>query len=441
VERRRFLHSTALGALLMKGMRLNAANDTPALMGGTPLRREKWTSWPVFNQAEENGILDVLRSGAWWRGEGKRVAEFERAYAQLMGSRYCLATANGTSALVTSLGALGVGAGDEVIIPPYTFVATVNAVLMHYALPVFVDTDRETCQINHRLIRGAVTPATKVIMPVHLGGAMSDMDEVMEVATERNITVVEDACQAHMAEWRGKKSGTIGKAGCFSFQASKNLNAGEGGAILSDDDDFIERCYAFHNNGRGRRQDSLNFSYTSNGSNLRMTEFQGALLLAQMRRLEAQSSSRERNARYLSQQLRQIPGITPAAEYTGSTRNAYHLFMFRYDPSGFSGLDRETFIKAMVAEGIGCSGGYSPLNEEPFINARLQSAAYKKIYGEKRIQDVIEQNRCPDNKKLCQEAVWFTQTMLLGGQKDMDQIVAAVRKIQKQADALRAHSA
>jgi perosamine synthetase len=440
MERRHFLHSTAAGAMLLKGLKLNAASDTPALLGGTPVRREKWTAWPIFNQAEENGVLDVLRSGAWWRGGGKRVAEFEKAYAQLMGARYCLATANGTSALITSLGALRVGAGDEVIIPPYTFVATVNAVLMHYALPVFVDTDIETFQINHRKVRDAITPATKVIMPVHLGGAMSEMDEILAAATERAVPVIEDACQAHMAEWRGKKSGTMGKGGCFSFQASKNLNSGEGGAILSNDEDFIENCFAFHNNGRGRRLNSYSFSYEGNGANLRMTEFQGALLLAQMRRVESQSSTREQNARYLTQQLRKIEGITPAVEYTGATRNAYHLYMFRYDPQGFSGLPRETFIKAMNAEGIGSSSGYAPLPDEPFIKQRLESDAYKKIYGEKRLKEVAEQNRCPENAKLCKEAVWLTQTMLLGGRKDMDQIVSAIQKIQKHADALKARA-
>jgi len=440
MERRHFLHSTALGALMLRGSSAQAASGTPALLGGTPVRKEKWTAWPIFNQVEENGVLDVVKSGAWWRGGGKRVEEFERAYARLLGSRYCLATANGTSALVVSLGALGVGAGDEVIIPPYTFVATLNAVLMHYALPVFVDSDRETFQIDHRKVRAAITPATKVIMPVHLGGAMSEMDEVMAAAQENNIPVIEDACQAHLAEWRGKKSGTVGKGGCFSFQGSKNLNSGEGGAIVSDDEDFIENCYTFHNNGRSRRASSSGFSYTANGSNLRMTEFQGALLLAQMRRVEAQSSTRERNARYLTQQLSKIEGIAPAVQYTGATRNAYHLYMFRYDPAAFNGLPRETFIKAMNAEGIGSSSGYSQLPEEPFLKQRLESDGYKKLYGEKRLKEVMEQARCPENAKLCQEAVWFTQTMLLGSNKDMDQIVDAVQKIKKSADALKSQA-
>ena len=440
MQRRRFLHSTAASTFLLRGFQMKAADDTPALLGGSPVRREKWPSWPVFNQTEENGLLDVLRSGLWGRGGGHRVEEFERSYAKLLGSAHCLATANGTSALITSLGAFGIGAGDEVIIPPYTFVATLNAVLLHYALPVFVDTDIESFQINHRKIEAAITPATKLIMPVQLGGGMAEMDEILEVANAHKIPVLEDACQSHLAEWRGKRSGTLGKAGCFSFQASKNLNSGEGGAIVSDDGEFIERCYAFHNNGRGRKVTNYNFSYASNGANLRLTEFQAAILLAQMRRVEAQSSTREQNARYLTLQLKKIDGITPAIDYGGTTRNAYHLYMFRYNPENFAGLPRSTFIKALNAEGISCGAGYSPLTEEPFLKARLESAAYKKIYGEKRIAEVMEQNRCPDNVRLCNEAVWFTQTMLLGGRGDMDNIVAAIQKIQKHAAALKARA-
>ena len=438
--RRRFLHTTAAGSLLLRGFQLKAASDTPALLGGTPVHRDKWPSWPVFNQPEENGLLEVLRSGLWGRGGGKRVEEFERSYAKLLGSNYCLATANGTSALITALGAMGVGAGDEVIIPPYTFVATLNAVLLHYALPVFVDTDIETFQINHRKIEEAITPATKVIVPVQLGGGMAEMDEILEIGNAHKIPVLEDACQSHLAEWRGKRAGTLGTAGCFSFQASKNLNSGEGGAIVSNDAELIERCYTFHNNGRGRRSINQNFSYASNGANLRLTEFQAALLLAQMRRVEAQSSTREQNARFLTLQLKNIEGITPALDYGGTTRNAYHLYMFRYNPEHFSGLSRDIFIKALNAEGVGCGGGYSPLTEEPFLKSRLESAAYKKLYGEKRIAEVMEQNRCPDNVRLCNEAVWFTQTMFLGGRNDMESIVAAIQKIRKHAEALKARA-
>src|SRR4029079_3968472 len=216
------------------------------------------------------------------------VAAFESAYASLTGAKHCLATANGTSALITSLAALGIGPGDDVIFPPYTFVATINAVLLMRALPVFVDTDIDTFQIDSRKIESLITDKTKLILPVHLGGSAAALDGILDVGRRRGITVVEDACQAHLAEWRGRKVGTYGKPGCFSFQASKNLNSGEGGAILTDDDELVENCYRFHNNSRGRRNTGDDFSYRNTGANLRLTEFQAALLTAQMTRLEAQ---------------------------------------------------------------------------------------------------------------------------------------------------------
>ena len=198
------------------------------------------------------------------------------AWANTLGAKHCLAVANGTSALITSLAALGVGPGDEVIVPPYTFVATVNAVSMHHALPIFVDTDPETFQIDARKIEAAITEKTRCIIPVHLGGAAADLDAIAAIAAKHKIPVLEDACQAHLAEWRGRKVSTLGDLGCFSFQGSKNLNSGEGGAILTNNDQLIEQCKSFQNNGRGTS--TAGFSYVRNGANLRMTEFQAALL-------------------------------------------------------------------------------------------------------------------------------------------------------------------
>jgi perosamine synthetase len=227
------------------------APNTPALLGGTPVRRTPFPSWPVANSQEEDALVRVIRSGRWNRGDN--VSAFESAYASLTGAKHCLATANGTSALITSLAALGIGPGDEVIVPPYTFIATINAVLLMRALPVFVDTDVDTFQIDARKVERAITGNTKLILPVHLGGSVADIETILDVGQRRGVTVVEDACQAHLAEWRGRKVGTYGKTGCFSFQASKNLNSGEGGAILTDDDELVETCYRFHNNSRGRR--------------------------------------------------------------------------------------------------------------------------------------------------------------------------------------------
>jgi dTDP-4-amino-4,6-dideoxygalactose transaminase len=412
---------------------LAAAGERPALLGGQKVRTAAFPSWPVIDQTEEKALLDVLHNGNWYRGSGKVVDRFEAEYARVTGAKHCLATANGTSALFTSLAALGVGAGDEVILPPYTFVATVNVVLALNALPVFVDSDVETFQIDAGKIEAAITDRTAAIMPVHLGGAAADVDAFMEIARKHKLPVVEDTCQSHLAEWRGRKLGTYGATGCFSFQASKNLNSGEGGAILTNDADLVEKCYAFHNNSRGRRAGGYDFSYAGRGFNLRLTEFQAALLIAQMTRLDRQSRTREQNAQYLTGMLREIPGILPARMYEGCTRNAYHLYMFRYDASRFAGMPRAKFLKALSAEGIPCSGGYSPLNQELFVKNTLRSKSYQRVFSKERLARWEEQNRCPANDRLCKEAVWFTQNMLLGPRTDMDQIAAAVGKIQANA--------
>ena len=426
LSRRVFLASaaatTALGSV-----------QKPAALGGAKARTARWPSWPVFDKKEEEALLSTLRSGQWYRGGGATVTKFEKAYAELTGAKACLATANGTSALVVSLSALGIGAGDEVIVPPYTFVATINAVLTHSALPVFVDTDRETSQIDARKIEAAITPRTAAIIPVHLGGSAADIDAIKAVAAKHNLPIVEDACQSHLGEWRGKKVGTYGTTGCFSFQASKNLNSGEGGAILSNDEELIEKCYAFHNNGRGRKSSGLDFSYLYRGANLRMTEFQAALLLAQMSRLEAQSARRGANADYLTSLLKEIPGIRPARMYEGCTRNAYHLYMFRYEKDSFANLSRAKFLKALGAEGIPASGGYAPLNKEPFLKNTLHTRGFEQIYGKDRLAKWERGNECPQNDLLCEEAVWFTQNMLIGERSEMDQIAEAVRKIRAYA--------
>ena len=405
----------------------------PALLGGTPARRTPFPSWPVQDALEAKGLNEVLRSGKWGRGTGQAVSRFEEAYAAATGAKACLATANGTSSLLVALGALGIGPGDEVIVPPYTFVATINVILQNFALPVFVDTDRDTFQIDARKIEAAITPRTAALMPVHLGGNAADLDTILAVAEKHKLPVIEDAAQAHLAEWRGRKVGTYGRVGCFSFQASKNLNSGEGGAIVSNDEQLIDQCYAFHNNSRRRNTAGSDFSYLSRGLNLRLTEFQAALLLAQMSRLEEQSHTRESNAAALTKMLEQIPGIVPAKSYAHCTRNAFHLYMFRYDAAHFAGLPRDRFLTALKAEGVPCSGGYSPLNQEPLLKNTLLSKGYRRIYGEKRLKAWLAQNQCPVNDRLCGEAVWFTQTMLLDERAGMEQIAGAIARIQRHA--------
>jgi len=442
LTRRRFLSTTCAGAATtgLSGRKASArrtslsSSDKLALLGGAPVRSAPFPSWPVIGEREETDLIETLRGKRWNRIGGSVVEKFEKIWAERIGAPYCLATSSGTSALVCSMNALEIGPGDEVIVPVYTFVATVNPVLLQHALPVLVDTDRETFQIDAARIERAITKRTRAIVPVHLGGAAANLDVILPIAKKHKLFVVEDACQSHLAEWRGRKVGTLGNLGCFSFQASKHLNSGEGGAVVSANAGLIEICKSFHNQGRGALNAGM--SYVRNGDNRRLTEFQGALLLAQLTRLEEQAKAREQNAEYLTKMLREIPGIAPAKMYEGCTRNAYHLYMLRYDANHFSGLAREHFIKALRAEGIPCSSGYSPLNQEPFLKNTLHSRAFRYIYSPKVIAEVEERNRCPENDRLCQEAVWFTQNLLLGAKQDMDQIAEAIRKIQNQASLL-----
>ena len=431
--RRKLLGATSAGLLASRVARA-ASTGKPAILGGQPVRTARFPSWPVIADNDERAWIEVLRSGKWNRLDGNCARKFEETWAATLGAKHCLATANGTSALIISLNALGIGPGDEVIVPPYTFVATVNAVLMQYAIPVFVDTDPETFQIDARKIEAAITKRTRCILPVHLGGSPADLDAILAIGRKHNLPVLEDACQAHLAEWRHRKVSTLGALGCFSFQASKNLNAGEGGAILTNDTDLYNACQSFHNNGRG--DTGSGFGYVRNGANLRITEFQAALLTEQLKRVEEQSRTREQNAAYLTSQLAEIPGIRPARMYEGATRNAYHLYMFRYEKAQFADLPRARFLKALRAEGVPCSGGYTPLNKEPFLKHTFDSRAYRAIYPAGQLDAWTERNHCPVNDQLCEQAVWFTQTMMLGPREDMDQIAEAVRKIQRQAGAL-----
>ncbi len=440
VDRRQFLGIAAAAGVSnigSAGRSFKNYDSRPALLGGEPVRTQPFPSWPRFASPEEEAMLRTLRSGKWFRGYGQEVAAFEKAYAEMTGARFCLATANGTSALLTSLHALDIQPGDEVILPPYTFVATLNVVLLHFALPVFVDTDPDTFQIDAKKVEAAITPRTKLLMPVHIGGSPADLDTLLDISKKRGIPLLEDACQAHFGEWRSRKLGTLGVLGCFSFQASKNLNSGEGGAILTDRDDLVEKCYTFHNNSRPRKYSGSESRYIGRGANLRMTEFQGALLQAQMQKLQEQTRVRQQNAAILTKMLDEIGGVEPARMYPGCTGNAYHLFMARYRKEEFSGLARRAFLKALQAEGIPCSAGYAPLNKEPYIRETLSSRGYRAIYPAELLNRWEERTACPVNDKLCEEGFWLAQTMFLGTNADMEQIAAAVQKIRRHAEELK----
>jgi len=432
--------SLAIGGVKNFTPILFSDDDRPALLGGPKAFTGKFSSWPVYDSTEEQALLDVIHSGRWGRLDGRVTPKFEEEYARLLGVKHSLAVHNGTTALFTMLGVLGIGPGDEVIIPVYTFVATYNVVVLNYALPILVDSDMETFQIDPQKMEKAITKETKVLMPVHMGGLPADLDKIMAISQKHNLPVIEDACQAPGTEWRGRKVGSYGIGGAFSFQSTKNLNCAEGGAISSNSSEFINSCYAFHNQGMGRSNSGGYYNpgeTGTRGTNGRMTEFQAGILLSQMTRFDLQSQRRSQNAAHLTKLFSEIPGITPAKQYDGATFVSYHLYMFRYDKSHFADMSRARFIQALRAEGIETWAGYGHLNKDAYVTGLAKNRHYLKIYGEKTMKEWIERNDCPQNDRLTGESLWFGQNMLLGTTRDMEQIAEAVSKIQKNANQLK----
>ena len=400
-----------------------------AVKGGKPVRTKPYPKWPIFDERELEALKEVLYSGVWGIG-GTKKKEFEEKFAAYQDARYGVAVTNGTAALEVVFRATGIGMGDEVVMPAYTFMATAAAVLYVGALPVFVDIDPETFTIDPEKIEDAITDKTKAIVPVHIGGCPADMDPILRTAEKHDLFIVEDACQAWGAEWRGRKVGALGDMGTFSFQSSKNITSGEGGMVVTNDRKLYELCWSYHN--CGRTVEGAWYQHDLLGANLRMTEFQAAILLVQLTRLEEQTKRRNENARYLSKRLSEINGVEPLKKDPRVTRHAYHLYIFKYDAEQFRGLPKDRFVQALRAEGIPCSGGYKPLYKEKFMLNLVNNRFLVREYGEKADYSRV---MLPVTEKMCyDEAVWFYQYMLLGTKEDMDDIVDAIVKIQEHAD-------
>jgi dTDP-4-amino-4,6-dideoxygalactose transaminase len=396
-----------------------------ATEGGTPVRQRPFRSWPIWDESEEKQLLEVLHSGNWGVLNGTKVHAFERAFADYQQARHGICVVNGTAALEIAMRAIDMRPGDEVITTPYTFVATVNAALLAGAVPILVDVNPETFCIDVEQIKAAITPRTKAILPVHIAGHPADMDAILEIAQKHGLRVVEDACQSWGAEWRGRRVGALGDLGAFSFQASKNINAGEGGIIVTNDDQLEEMVWSLHN--VGRRKGGVWYEHVRMGWNCRMTEWQGAILLAQLARADQLAERRRQSAVYLSEALQTMPGIKPVQVDSRVTRHAWHIFMFRYNSQAFGGMSRDGFLRALQAEGIPCAPGYVPLNHSP---ALLDGLERLRAF----VEDIPAPRPCPVAERLCtQEAVWFTQNMLLGDEQDMDDIVKAIAKIRRWA--------
>jgi dTDP-4-amino-4,6-dideoxygalactose transaminase len=401
-----------------------------AFLGGEPLRKRDYPAWPQVKSEDESRLLSVLRSGKWGRHQGHCVAEFERAFGEYQGARFGIGVMNGSVALRIALQAAGVGDGDEVIVPPYTFYATAGAVLEVNAVPVFADIDPDTYCIAPLSILDVVTPRTRAVIPVHFAGQSVEMDSIQAIASDHGLVIIEDAAHAHGAEYKGRRLGSIGELGCFSFQSSKNLTSGEGGMIVCSEERFERTCRALHT--CGRYPESAWYDHYQPGGNYRMTEFQAALLLVQLDRYENQFLRREANAAFLNRELTAIPGISPLQRGVGETRHAYHIYIFRYNSVEFGGLARDRFIEALAAEGIPCSGGYPhPLYRQPvFLERRFEP------YGAQASRMDYTAVHLPASEQACREAVWIPHRVLLGDREDMIDIVQAIEKVRAGQKAL-----
>lgn len=444
LNRRRFIGTvaTATAGLAISGFTpiLGKSRDTTdklALLGGTPVRgSKKWQKWPQWDAAKFNPKMNkVMESLVWSRSSN--VSTFEKKWAEMNGSKHCLTTVNGTNALSAAWMQSDIGPGDEVICSPYTFSASIFGILYKGAMPVWADIDPTTFQIDPQKIKEKITPRTKGILPVHICGYPSDMPAIMKIAKEHNLFVVEDACQAHLAEIDGKRVGTFGNAGCFSFQASKNLAIGEGGGILTDDPEYYDRLYSYHNFGYASGSVSGQISSITAlmlANKIRMSEYQAVIGLCQMEKLEEQHKIRNENGAYLNEKLAAYPGVTPVKLHKGATAASYYIYAMVYNQDKFDGIPRDKFIKALAAEGIPVGTGYpdDPLYAQPMLREVFNSDIYKKCYtsDELDFEKYKQKNHCPSLIKTYHSSLWlWNGGLMLGSKSDMDDVVNAVDKV------------
>lgn len=401
-----------------------------AALGGKPLVKGKvWPAWPYVDEKIVERVASVIRSGKWNRIDNPNagtVATFEREYAKLMEVKGCVTTGSGTQALHTVVEAMGFGPGDEIITSPYTDMGTISAIISARALPVMVDLDKESFQLDPALVAKKVNKNTKAIIPVHMMGQPVDMESIMNIAKKHNLKVIEDACQAHLAVYQGKKLGTIGDAGCFSFQTSKTICCGEGGGIISNNEQLLDDCYTVMNHGTSKKG-----VHATIGPKYRMNEFEAAVLLEQLTRAEEQFETRNQNAAYLSSKLKGFKGLVPQKLYKGTTKGSFYLYTMAYHKEHWNNIHRDVFLKAVAAEGISLSPYIrNGLHREPWTDNILARKEYQTMYTAERRQQFKADLNLPNCDWVCDNMVMlWASGPLLATQKDMDDVINVIMKV------------
>ena len=402
-----------------------------AINGGSPVREKPFPGWPVWDGAEVEAVKTVIESGKWGMAQGDRVKTLEAEFAAYQNAKFGIAATSGSTALRAALLALDIPAGSEVIVPAYTFVASATIVLECNCVPVFADIDPETYTLDPDSFAAMITEKTRAVMPVHLAGLPCDMDRIMEIARRRDIKVIEDACQAWGSSYKGKRVGAIGDIGCFSFQSSKHITAGEGGMTVTNDPLLAERTASIVN--CGRMAGGQWHEHKILGGNYRLSELHAAVILVQLARYDEMLKKRNAAVKYLTEKInaRGAVGTISVPDYVSEW--SCHFFSLKYDPDKFGGLPKASFIKALNAEGVKPAHGgyYIPIYDQPFLlekNVGMYDRICRHQFRGKPLD--YSEFDCPVTAKACaSEAVWILQSLLLADKDDLADIVAAVEKL------------
>ena len=409
-----------------------------AILGGPKTRTLPYPEWPVWDQRDIDSVTEVIKSGRWggFPYPGPKTAELAHKFAEMQGGGYAVPMANGTVTMEVACRAAGIGWGDEVIVPAYTFQATAAAPMAAGAIPVIVDVDPNTYCLDPKAAELAITPKTKAIIPVHLGHQMADMDAIMVLAEKYNLIVIEDCAHAHGAKWNGKGAGTIGYFGSFSMQSSKILTTGEGGILLCRTPELAAKaasiidCGRPHALGGGPEDESMDFQV---GGNYRLSEIAAALALVGIERFPAQAKQREEMAAYMDESLSEIPGVRVLKRDSRHTTRSFYRYVFSVDPDEF-GVEHDVLCAALDAEGVGCWVGYEAMHNYTLFQPQKSKLAVPSAFPE---YFKFEEMDLPEASRACEhEAVWLDEAVFRTGPKGVDDAVAAIRKIQENAKEL-----
>jgi dTDP-4-amino-4,6-dideoxygalactose transaminase len=399
-----------------------------ALLGGEPVRKKPFAPWPQYRPTDLDRLVSVVESRHWggFPVPSRQAGEFAERFAELHGARYGLCLANGTIALLAAVQALGLKFGDEVIVPAYTWDGTAIAVLQAGGVPVFADVDPDTYCLDAAAVRAAITPRTRAIMPVHLAMRFADMDALGSIAREQNLVVIEDCAHAHGGRFQGRGAGAAGDAGCFSFQESKLMTAGEGGMVLTNRLDCFEALQSIVNCGRPSLTDQ--FGRRMLGTNYRMTELQAALLIGQLEMWPELCEKRTRRAALLSEALGKLPQVRPLPPQAGLTRETIYNYVFQYRPTG-PAPGRDLFVAALEKEGVPCDGRfYEPVYRSDLFYATPENCP-QLVTGREMPMD-YGACRCPVSERAAyDESVWLPQFVLVGEEGDVQDVIRAVEKV------------